>query len=401
MKDENLDKKVKRKKVLKIVRRSILALALVGITLSTYPSIEFESAYEHYKQNLPVIKEEETNKDYVKRLYAEAIVSNKNLSEEEKNKLIDVFNSLVIDKIGDYFDEDNIAMMMAVASTESIRELGFIEKKLAWYEGSYSKYLNQLVINKPIDEVKISILAHEQLHAIVRNSFNFHAYAFNEFMTNNSVEGDESYLYLNRYYNILSIIVGKEKLYKLYLDGDTDLLKEELSKYSSLEDVNRFLISSDDLVFSKFYSTFLHNIGINHNNVKEQDECERTNEQILINMFENRFNCKLENSSLGQVLFGYYKPNIEGLTLIQNKIGYYEPMCYLEYIDESSVKVIIELLTSNVNPSTKDFYRVQEEYIIDIDDFATVDLEDLIEDAKKKHSKDLVDSHLDKRYTLS
>lgn len=401
MKEKNNFKK--KKKILIIIKKILICLTLVGITISTIPSVEYENAYNYYKNSLPPILENETQKDYTIRLYKEALNANKKLSEPEKKKLEETFIELVLNDIGEYFEDSSLAKMMATASTQNVKELTSFEKKFSWYQGFYNPYLNELIIDTNIDDVDPTLLAHEQLHAILQNSFYKKAYALNEIITKNSVKGDDSYYYLNTYFNVLNFVIGKKNLYKYYLNSDIEGLKDELSRYLSPEEVNTLIISYDDLIFSHYYTSFLSRLGQKPSTktLKEREQNETISESLLVKLYEKKFDVSLQNSSLGQVLFGYYTPSIKGLTYIKNTIGYYEPICKLEEVDDTQVKVIITFLTSNIDPNTKDFYQVNEEYILSKQDFATIDLEILFKDAYKKHQNELLDKKLDKKFRLS
>lgn len=389
----NNEKYSRKKKILKLIKRILIILVLIGIAISTIPSIELDTAYQEYKSALPSIKENETKIEYVKRLYEQAIKSNNKLTETEKSKLIDTFTTLVLNNIGIYFTEESLIQMMAVAKTQSIKELTSLEKRFSWYTGFYNKYLNQLVLDDSIDNVEDTLLAHEQLHAILRNSFYTKSYALNEAMTKNSVKGDESYIYLDLLHDVLTFVIGKEKLYDFFLRGDLEGLKEEMSKYISKEDANRLIVSYDDVVFSHFYTSFLSRIDLEpgFKTLKDQENSEMISRSILEKLFEKRFNCKIQDSSLSKVIFGYYTPHIAGLTYIKDKVGYYEPLCHVNYLNSEEVEIIIEFMTSNIDTKTGDFYHIRESYIIDIEELGSTDMESLIEDARKKHNKDLID----------
>lgn len=400
MKIINLHEKQKRNNKIKIIlKNSLLALIISGVALSTVPTVEYSIAYNKYKKKSSFQFENESRKEYVIRMFREALNANSKISGPNKKIISDAFVDLVLENIGEYFTDEMVIKMMAVASTENLSKLTELENEKAWYLAYYNEYLNNIALYDTPDKTAEEIIAHEQLHAILRGSFSKKAYALNEGGTAYSVKGDTAYGTFKSYFNILTFVIGKEKLMNHFLNGNLEGLKADLYKYADKDKTDRFINTLDRQLFTSYMHVFLFNMGIDFDDLdwlyEANDYYREENEEFITSILEAKFGKKVEDMPLAKVLLGYYAPEIIGLTLMRNDYGEYAPYCKAEYYSEVQIKVTIEFVTNRIIQG-EDPNRIVEEYLFTYEEFANMDIDTLIEDAKNKHIDELNQKIADK-----
>ena len=103
-----------------------------------------------------------------------------------------------------------------------------------------------------------SLLAHEQLHAILKNGLfgtgltsGIEGYGINEGATTFFGKSDSSYYSENNIINTLGFIIGYENLLETYTNSDLSVLKKMLYQYISPQEANELIHKIDLNVFQR------------------------------------------------------------------------------------------------------------------------------------------------------
>lgn len=312
-------KQEKKKKYWGNVKKSIASLLMGTVALSTLPNLEYLMSLNNVSNDTKVrnmIKNNNNKVETIKKLYKEYINKNIWLSSEEKQKFISSFTKYVIEPYGDFFTDDVIYNMCAVASTERVRLMSDFEKEHAWWAGDYQPYFNLLDVEDIDNEI---ILAHEQLHAITKLGLfdcgvaDNNGYGLNEGFTSSLVNDDKAYQNQKATINVLGSILGYKEIYTYYFNRDLDGFKKYLSKYTSIENVDKIITNLKNETYDGYYYTFLKNNNIlsdkQLNDYLNEIKKKRTRElydyiEIFKEIYEKKYNCSVENSNLGNLLFG-------------------------------------------------------------------------------------------------
>lgn len=297
------------------------ALVLYNIT----PTLKYSLAKHNITQKNEIvmaINKENNKTEYVKQLFADNINKNKNLTDDEKELLINSFNEYFLNDHAHELSEDNIINMCMVAKTEDIKKISYFTKTFSWWSGSYNPLTNRFSYASENKEVA----AHEQLHAILKNGTSgtgftnyLIGYAINEGMTANNI--GNGYHTERLLTSAIGTIIGNDKLSECFYNHDLKALTTELCKYSSKKEVLELLLLSDFEIFRSYFFTFKSkfideakklNLIDNY-----EDSCYLLNEKycdedyyerqekiklILINMYEKKNGGKMEDDSFGNFL---------------------------------------------------------------------------------------------------
>lgn len=154
------------------IKKTIAGIMISTIIVSGLPHLQYKVALYKAQNDTYISQLLESNidkKDKIAQIYEKAINNNKNIPQELKEKLIRSFIDLVIDVYGDFFDDKTIYNMYAVASTEKITEISDFAKEHGWYRGDYNPYTNTISLEDTIEDCSEILIAHEQLHAILKS----------------------------------------------------------------------------------------------------------------------------------------------------------------------------------------------------------------------------------------
>lgn len=268
-KDPNeLAKKSKNKKIKMTIKKTILGILISSGLISTIPNMRYYLTKQNANKNTyftQIINSDDSQESKLLKVYALGIDNNKNLSDEEKSKLIEAFKNEVAKGLAPFADNEFLKNIYAVTSTETIHFSSEFTKNHDWWAGYYNPYLNSIEYD---DLDNSSIIAHEQMHAITKSgifstglvsksNYTF-GYGMNEGVTAFFGKKDDSYGYYQEYIQLLGDIYGYDKILKFYINGDLNglisLLSENLSKDEAIELVHAI----DDQVFTEFEMTFIH-----------------------------------------------------------------------------------------------------------------------------------------------
>lgn len=251
--------KKKEKKFKFPIKRTLLGVLCTTLIWSAIPNIEYNIARIQANNNKYITSVlEDTNlskEQQIAQIYKTALMENKNIPDDIKELLIASFTSEVINHAGIFFTEDTIRNMYAVAKTEKISQMSEFAKEHGWWSGDYNPYTNTMKVATYEDE---SLLAHEQLHAILKNGLfgtgltsGIEGYGINEGATTFFGKSDSSYYSENNIINTLGFIIGYENLLETYTNSDLSVLKKMLYQYISPQEANELIHKIDLNVFQR------------------------------------------------------------------------------------------------------------------------------------------------------
>lgn len=310
------DLKSKCKKIKISLKRTLLGIISATLVFSTLPNIEYKIAlYEanHSPYIEEVLATEQTKEEKIAQIFAQAIQGNDNIPDDVKDRVIEAFTTEVINHTGYFFTDKVIKNMYAVASTQKIEQMSDYAIEHGWWDGDYSSYLNTYTLPGTIEDTDLSIIAHEQMHAILKRgmvntgftNFIIHGYGINEGTTAIFGKNDESYSIEQNIVDTLGLIIGYDTVFKYFVDSDLRGLKKELNKYISPKETNKLIKNMDLNVFADYLISFLDNNDIPFNEPKLYESyTNRKNEikDILKKIFKNKNGIPMEESTFGKVI---------------------------------------------------------------------------------------------------
>lgn len=311
---QTLKKKSLTKKVCTLVKRSVLAIVSVSLAVSLATEAEIvvaKSRFSHdedYSNTL--ILEGEERKTAIKELFESAINNNPYIDEEYKVAIINEFTRLVINNHYEYFTDEVILNMCAVASTEKV----IVDPHMVGTTGTYNPFVNTLSFRESIEEMGTfnkSVFAHEQLHAILRTSmftsgytiFGISGAAFNEGMTSMS-NMESTYNKEQDVLIMLGRILNDDSLWKNYFESDFGGLKTELAKYVSMREVEEFMWYIDFQILKGRFNRHIPSdstariLQMDH----EKKEFFEVTSKFLVKVFEGKYGMKMSEHSWGKLI---------------------------------------------------------------------------------------------------
>ena len=252
----------KSKKPIRIIGKVLTGIAIAGVAATLlsadsrltvvqneYYNARAEAQESGRPQEIALLTGDEKIEG-ISDYFSEAIMENDKINIKQKEIIIDGFEDMVIEKYGNFFTEETILNMYAVASTENCRNATSYEmgKRVG---GAYDSYLNEIATMHNERDT----FAHEQLHAISRidcDTTGYYdksgqGYGINEGMTCWLSDG-RGYIKLAKYSKAIGSIIGYDKLIKNYFAGNLDGLIEELNKYLSEDESINLINSMDEFV---------------------------------------------------------------------------------------------------------------------------------------------------------
>lgn len=340
----------KKKSFKQIIKKTVIGVCTAATIFSMIPNIRYGVALVNAKNNSYIVQTFNDNisrKEQVALIFAEGIRNNPNISEEFKEIIIYSFTENVINKFGDFFPEQLVYNMYAVASTESWTIMSDFAQKHGWWSGNYNPYLNNISIEYSNDQ---DLIAHEQLHAILKyglfgvgfTGFNLKGYAINE-GANSLLSSDETYLYEQSVVNALGLIIGYDTVFNYFLNSDLSGLKEELCRYLPANEVDKFIFNLDCYIFADYLEIFCKkneiDFDISNKNIYEHFKDYSNNQiseiqEFLIKLFEAKYNISIDESLFGKILINY-------LNNFDSKYKIDIPISGLSYYDDGQVLISI------------------------------------------------------------
>lgn len=378
--------KEKKKKIKVKVRNTVIGIVVGGILISLIPNIKYRIALFRAKRNEKVIElvnDKENRKENIIKIYELALDNNNNISEKNKALLEDSFEKIVINEYYEIFLDETLYNMYAVVSTQDVHLMSDFTIEHGWWSGDYNSYLNTIFLegtNHPI------LIAHEQLHAILKNGLwdygytkGIQGYGINEAVTTSMVKDDYSYFDEYLIADYLGLIIGYDNLYKYYMTSDLDGLKKELNKYLTKEETNTLISNIDEEVYSDYGLSFLYNNNLGSEEIDEKahkNKVEKRKEMtdIMKKLFESKYNCKIEESKLGRIIFG------EGNDLFDSNWDSSKPLYDVYYWDSEHVRIAVHKFNTDIfnNVVPKNYYQT---YIVKIDELEDFDIDSALESA--------------------
>ena len=155
--------------------------------------------------------------------------------------------------------------MYAVASTQEIKQMSDFAAEHGWWNGDYNSFSNTYSLDNSVEDADLSLIAHEQLHAILKTgiidtgftNFIINGYGINEGTTSLFGKNDNAYFAESNIVDTLGLIIGYDTLFKYYVEGDLSGLKKELNQYISPQETNDLIRNLDLNVFTSYFETFL------------------------------------------------------------------------------------------------------------------------------------------------
>lgn len=312
----DLKSKVKQFKI--VLKRTLLGVISATLVFSTAPNIEYQIALNKANNSSYIEKvlssNDKTKEDKISQIFTQAIENNDKIPHDLKARVIEAFTEEVIDRAGSFFTDKTIKNMYAVASTQKIEEMLEFSVEHGWWSGSYRSYFNTYSIDTTTKEPSSTLIAHEQLHAIVKTglidtgftNFIYNGYGINEGTTALVGKNDNSYFQENNIVDTLGMIIGYDTLFKYYMQGDLRGLKKELNQYISPQETNTFIRNLDLNVFTGFFETFLLKNNIPYDSEKLSKTINTRNKKIIETLkviFENKYSTSIEESKFGNLIF--------------------------------------------------------------------------------------------------
>lgn len=306
----------KNKKIKLVAKRTLIGVVSTLLAFSVFENTKHGIAINQARNDKFIeqtLTSELNKKQKVADVFAYAIRNNTNIPDYEKNKIIEAFTTNVIDYTGDFFTDENIINMYAVASTQKVKKMSNFSKEHGWWAGDYVSFTNTYFLDDRNKDYESILIAHEQLHAIMRSNildtgftnFLINGYGINEAATS-TFSKDFSYYEMSMLFTTLGLIIGYDTLFKYYSEGDLNGLKMELNKYILPQETNHFIINFDLIVFSHYFRIFLENNGIAFDNEKFNKIMKDKTEDITLTLkkiYKNKFGVSCEESKFGNLIF--------------------------------------------------------------------------------------------------
>lgn len=388
--------------------KRILAGILSGVlALTLIPNIKFYSKKISVGNAISSDSSLDLNNiEMIKKLFEDSINKNKNLSDKEKVIIIDSFEENVLNKYAEFMDEESIINMCTSAQTIDIKLMSTLAKKIGWWSGSYNSYTNRYSVYSLEDNFTVS---HENLHAITKNglattglSTLMFGYGFNEGAVS-LFNDDYGYFEKCVIVNDLALILGIEKVFDLYTNGNTFELIKELSKYTSIQKAIELVSILDAMVFSEYKDTFVSKITDNYD--RQIDEDSKYGElkefysesyldnfykarEIIDEIFENKYKVNITESDLGKFII-----NSDGYTLGINNLDFY----YTLWIDGNKIKINAypDFDKLNIKGNSFDYFDISCTYLYSLEELKNIKFNEWCEkvyvdfDNQAKENKEL------------
>lgn len=331
------------------VKKAALGIFSFLILLSTKPSVEYSIARkeaENSKYIANVLNDTNLSREQkIAQIYKTALMSNNKISNDLKQQLMEAFTTEVIEYAGCFFTDETIKNMYAVAKTEDVREMNNFEKKYGWWDGDYISYLNLISVESIGTDIDKTLLAHEQMHAILKKGYSgnglmngIYGYGINEGATTSSVKFDTNYPLQTKTFDLLGLILGYEPIFKTYTNFNLSELIQILCQYIPPQEAKELIVLLDIDIFRGYTQVFMERNGIKYDKDKMEkrklNSKNRVNE-ILTDIFESKNGCKMEDSQLGRLIMGSYN------YISDDNISFSEPIYTLNFEDANSIRINI------------------------------------------------------------
>ena len=324
---KELKEKSKNKKLKVIAKKTLIGVLATSFVFSLIPSFKYNISKYKAQNDIYITEVLESDKPTevkMEELYKDAINKNNNLDDQTKKDVIAAFTDVIIKPSGRYFSNENLLNMYAVANTEKIKKLDSFTLKHGWWSGSYIPLYNTFTYNNFDKEIVTNILAHEQLHAILRTrnidtgftNMLLNGYGLNEGATAALCIEPGGYIEEKMLFENLSLILGYDNMLSYYFDGNLNALKKELTKYISYKDANKFITNIDNIVFCQYADDFLvknkivKDASFIENKIKSNFlECK----EIMKEIINNKYNEESNLYDYGQFLLNstFYKDSYD------------------------------------------------------------------------------------------
>ena len=356
----NLRQASKEQKNNKLPIKRILAGCISAITIfSTIPNIKYKLARNEANYNnqiIEIMNSSDSREEQIEQIFNLAIEQNNNIKDEDKQKVIDSFMNEVVSRSSDHFNEEIIKNMYAVVKTEKISKMSPLTQQYGWWSGDYNSYTNTIKINESIDKCSPVLLAHEQLHAIMKHGIMdtgftdklFYGYGINEGVTALFGKRDMTYYEEANIANLLGMIIGYDTLFQCYASGDVWKLQNELSKYLENSEINELISTIDSHVYMTYINIFLekNHIPYDQNNILEKEyQIHNKLIAILKDLFAQKYGEAIFTSNFGKALFTseFFNNHNQNSKNCQHSFSYY---------NETNVKLT---LSNNSNDGIANF----------------------------------------------
>lgn len=256
--------KLKTKKIKFAIKRTLIGILCATLVWTSIPNIKYsveriQADNSQYITN--VLEDNSLSKEQqIAQIYKKALMENKNIPDDIKEALIDSFTSEVINHAGVFFTEDTIKNMYAVAKTEKVSPTSEFAKEHGWWSGDYNSYKNEITVNLDGSEYDKSLLAHEQLHAILKKGLwgtglttGIEGYGINEGATTFFGKSDNCYYSEKNIINSLGLILEYKNLLETYTSSDLSGLKKMLYQYVPPQEANELIHKIDLNVFQRIF----------------------------------------------------------------------------------------------------------------------------------------------------
>ena len=311
------DLKSKGKKIKIALKRTLVGVISAVLIFSMAPNIEYQIALNKANNSSyieEVLSTNQTKEEKISQIFAQAIESNDKIPDDLKGRVIEAFTTEVINRAGYFFTNKTIKNMYAVASTQEIKQMSDFAAEHGWWNGYYNSFSNTYSLDNSVEDADLSLIAHEQLHAILKTgiidtgftNFIINGYGINEGTTSLFGKNDNAYFAESNIVDTLGLIIGYDTLFKYYVEGDLSGLKKELNQYISPQETNDLIRNLDLNVFTSYFETFLIKNNISYNSEKFSRAITNRNKKIIETMkkiFENKHGVSVEESKLGNLIF--------------------------------------------------------------------------------------------------
>lgn len=328
------------------IKRTLLGVISAALVFPSIPNVEYQIALKKANNSTyieEVLSTDQSREEQIAQIFAEAIENNNNIPDDIKDRVIESFTTQVINRAGGFFTDETIRNMYAVASTEKITEMSSFSKEHGWWGGDYNSYTNTYSLYASTEQSNSSLIAHEQLHAILKKGLidtgltnGLNGYGMNEAFTTLFGENDYSYSQESNIVDILGAIIGYNDLVQYYVNRDLSGLKKELNQYLSPKETNKLIRNIDLDVFSGYLETFLekNNIPYNADKLYESAKSRRLqNIESLKKIFENKYGVSIEESKLGQLIFNSL------FFIDDDKFDPHQSYYTITFSDENNIKI--------------------------------------------------------------
>lgn len=240
------------------------------------------------------------------KLFNYYLMQNNKLNDKEKDTICTSFTKNFLINYAKYLDEETIIKMCTSAKTVDIKMMNEILEEIAWWVGSYNPFTNRFSVSYLSDQ----LVSHEKTHAILKNNMfetglGFFGYGLNEgltaFCNNDLIYGDNQIIV-----NYLMFIVGFDKMIDIFLNKDLNCLIEELSKYTSKENVLKLISLTTINTFADYKMDFIYNLtkaeDIQLSNLEKIYNRNKKIYGIIDEMFKNKYKEDVKNNNLGKFI---------------------------------------------------------------------------------------------------